>query len=128
MIRNDEVNWKYQFDEQTYALSPEMTLGLEQWAPSWPAGCRGSLLAYFLRWQGTAVLPMIEHAAAAVSSANGSDEMLLESVARGYYSDSFNDFLERRLNGADRQAAASAAWLFLVVTGARRRRRFFNRS
>jgi arylsulfatase A-like enzyme len=29
MIRNNEVNWKYQFDEQTYALSPEMTLGLD---------------------------------------------------------------------------------------------------
>jgi arylsulfatase A-like enzyme len=29
MIRNQEVNWKYQFDEETYALSPEMTLGLD---------------------------------------------------------------------------------------------------
>jgi arylsulfatase A-like enzyme len=29
MIRNNEVNWKFQFDEQTYALSPEMTLGLD---------------------------------------------------------------------------------------------------
>jgi Sulfatase len=29
MIRNNEVNWKYQFDEQNYALSPEMTLGLD---------------------------------------------------------------------------------------------------
>lgn len=29
MIRNNEVNFKYQFTEQTYALSPEMTLGLD---------------------------------------------------------------------------------------------------
>src|SRR5258708_27838936 len=29
MIRNNEVNWKYQFDEQNYAPSPEMTLGLD---------------------------------------------------------------------------------------------------
>jgi arylsulfatase A-like enzyme len=29
MIRNQEVNWKFQFDEETYALSPEMTLGLD---------------------------------------------------------------------------------------------------
>jgi arylsulfatase A-like enzyme len=29
MIRNNEVNWKYQFDEENYALSPEMTLGLD---------------------------------------------------------------------------------------------------
>jgi arylsulfatase A-like enzyme len=29
MIRNNEVNWKYQFDEHTYSLSPEMTLGLD---------------------------------------------------------------------------------------------------
>ena len=29
MIRNNEVNWKFQFDEETYALSPEMTLGLD---------------------------------------------------------------------------------------------------
>jgi len=29
MIRNQEVNWKFQFDEQTYAVSPEMTLGLD---------------------------------------------------------------------------------------------------
>lgn len=29
MIRNDEVNWKYQFDEAGYAVSPEMTLGLD---------------------------------------------------------------------------------------------------
>lgn len=29
MIRNNEVNWKYQFDEHNYALSPEMTLGLD---------------------------------------------------------------------------------------------------
>lgn len=29
MIRNNEVNWKFQFDENTYALSPEMTLGLD---------------------------------------------------------------------------------------------------
>jgi arylsulfatase A-like enzyme len=29
MIRNNEVNWKYQFDEQSYATSPEMTLGLD---------------------------------------------------------------------------------------------------
>lgn len=29
MIRNNEVNWRFQFDEHTYALSPEMTLGLD---------------------------------------------------------------------------------------------------
>ena len=29
MIRNNEVNWKYQFTEDDYALSPEMTLGLD---------------------------------------------------------------------------------------------------
>lgn len=29
MIRNNEVNWKYEFDDQEYALSPEMTLGLD---------------------------------------------------------------------------------------------------
>ena len=29
MIRNQEVNWKFQFDEETYAVSPEMTLGLD---------------------------------------------------------------------------------------------------
>jgi arylsulfatase A-like enzyme len=29
MIRNQEVTWKYQFDEENYALSPEMTLGLD---------------------------------------------------------------------------------------------------
>jgi arylsulfatase A-like enzyme len=29
MIRNNEVNWKHQFTEQTYAVSPEMTLGLD---------------------------------------------------------------------------------------------------
>jgi arylsulfatase A-like enzyme len=29
MIRNNEVNWKFQFNENTYALSPEMTLGLD---------------------------------------------------------------------------------------------------
>lgn len=29
MIRNNEVNWKFQFDEATYATSPEMTLGLD---------------------------------------------------------------------------------------------------
>jgi arylsulfatase A-like enzyme len=29
MIRNNEVNWQYQFDEATYATSPEMTLGLD---------------------------------------------------------------------------------------------------
>src|SRR5437868_6937121 len=29
MIRNNEVNWKFQFDEESYALSPEMTLGLD---------------------------------------------------------------------------------------------------
>lgn len=29
MIRNNEVNWKFQFDEETYATSPEMTLGLD---------------------------------------------------------------------------------------------------
>jgi len=29
MIRNNEVNWKFQFDEETYAVSPEMTLGLD---------------------------------------------------------------------------------------------------
>lgn len=29
MIRNNEVNWEYEFDEHTYAVSPEMTLGLD---------------------------------------------------------------------------------------------------
>jgi arylsulfatase A-like enzyme len=29
MIRNNEVNFKFQFNENTYALSPEMTLGLD---------------------------------------------------------------------------------------------------
>jgi arylsulfatase A-like enzyme len=29
MIRNNEVNWKYQFDEAEYAVSPEMALGLD---------------------------------------------------------------------------------------------------
>lgn len=29
MIRNNEVNWKFQFDEYTYATSPEMTLGMD---------------------------------------------------------------------------------------------------
>ena len=29
MIRNNEVNWKFQFDEASYAVSPEMTLGLD---------------------------------------------------------------------------------------------------
>jgi arylsulfatase A-like enzyme len=29
MIRNNEVNWKFQYDEQGYAVSPEMTLGLD---------------------------------------------------------------------------------------------------
>ncbi len=29
MIRNNEVNWKFQFDEENYATSPEMTLGLD---------------------------------------------------------------------------------------------------
>jgi arylsulfatase A-like enzyme len=29
MIRNNEVNWKYQFNEETYAVSAEMTLGLD---------------------------------------------------------------------------------------------------
>ncbi len=29
MIRNNEVNWKFQFDEETYATSPEMTLGMD---------------------------------------------------------------------------------------------------
>jgi hypothetical protein len=93
------------------SIHKELRSVYEQWGPSWTAGCRGSLLAYFLRWQGDAMLPMIEQEAAAVSTASGSDEILLESLARGYYSDSFNDLLERRLNGADRQAAASAAWV-----------------
>jgi arylsulfatase A-like enzyme len=30
MIRNNEVNCHYQFTEETYALSPEMTLGLDE--------------------------------------------------------------------------------------------------
>ena len=29
MIRDNEVNWKFQFDEESYAVSPEMTLGLD---------------------------------------------------------------------------------------------------
>lgn len=29
MIRNNEVNWEFQFDEHSYSLSPEMTLGLD---------------------------------------------------------------------------------------------------
>jgi arylsulfatase A-like enzyme len=29
MIRNNEVNWRFQFDEHTYSVSPEMTLGLD---------------------------------------------------------------------------------------------------
>ena len=29
MIRNNEVNFKFEFDEKTYSLSPEMTLGLD---------------------------------------------------------------------------------------------------
>jgi len=29
MIRNNEVNWKFQFDEVSYATSPEMTLGMD---------------------------------------------------------------------------------------------------
>jgi arylsulfatase A-like enzyme len=29
MIRNNEVNWKFQFDEENYAVSAEMTLGLD---------------------------------------------------------------------------------------------------
>ncbi|MDX1980324.1 MAG: sulfatase-like hydrolase/transferase [Bryobacteraceae bacterium] len=29
MIRNNEVNWKFQFDEHNYSLSPEMTLGMD---------------------------------------------------------------------------------------------------
>jgi arylsulfatase A-like enzyme len=29
MVRNNEVNWKFQFDEESYAVSPEMTLGLD---------------------------------------------------------------------------------------------------
>lgn len=29
MIRNNEVNWKYLFSEHEYALTPEMTLGLD---------------------------------------------------------------------------------------------------
>jgi hypothetical protein len=29
MMRNNEVNWKYQFTGEDYALSPEMTLGLD---------------------------------------------------------------------------------------------------
>ncbi len=29
MIRNNEVNWKYQFTEETYAVSPEMTIGMD---------------------------------------------------------------------------------------------------
>ena len=29
MIRNNEVNWKFQFDESSYAISPEMTLGMD---------------------------------------------------------------------------------------------------
>src|SRR5690349_8282350 len=29
MIRNQEVNWQYKFDEENYAVSPEMTLGLD---------------------------------------------------------------------------------------------------
>lgn len=29
MIRNNEVNWKFQFNEHNYALTPEMTLGMD---------------------------------------------------------------------------------------------------
>ena len=29
MIRNNEVNFKFQFDEESYAVSPEMTLGMD---------------------------------------------------------------------------------------------------
>src|SRR5215470_19246828 len=29
MIRNNEVNWKFQFDEESYAVSAEMTQGLD---------------------------------------------------------------------------------------------------
>jgi len=29
MIRNNEVNWKYEFDEYAYSVSPEMTIGLD---------------------------------------------------------------------------------------------------
>src|SRR4051794_15733797 len=29
MIRNNEVNWKYEFDDYTYSVSPEMTIGLD---------------------------------------------------------------------------------------------------
>ena len=29
MIRNNEVNYKYQFDDEMYSISPEMTLGLD---------------------------------------------------------------------------------------------------
>ena len=29
MIRNNEVNWKFPFDDESYAVSPEMTLGLD---------------------------------------------------------------------------------------------------
>lgn len=29
MIRNNEVNWQFQYDEATYATSPEMTIGMD---------------------------------------------------------------------------------------------------
>ncbi|MEZ5401712.1 MAG: sulfatase-like hydrolase/transferase [Bryobacteraceae bacterium] len=29
MIRNNEVNWKFQYDEEGYAVSPEMTIGMD---------------------------------------------------------------------------------------------------
>ena len=54
MIRNDMVNYKYQYDEVTYALSPEMTLGMDlrEVLISQPLQKAGYRCGVFGKWDG----------------------------------------------------------------------------
>jgi len=90
----------------------------DQWARAWPPESRGNLLGYFLRWQGDAVLPLIQRELADASLRNGNDEILLEALARASYSEPLAKLLENRLNGAEPQVAASAAWVLARHAGA----------
>src|ERR1700682_1043986 len=67
---------------------------------------------------GDAVLPLILRELADASLRNGNDEILLEALARASYSEPLAKLLENRLNGAEPQVAASAAWVLARHAGA----------
>jgi hypothetical protein len=81
----------------------------EKWGSKWQVDARGAMLGYFARYNEAQAAPLIEQALAETPS--GQDQSFLTDLTRANYNGAIDAILRARLEGAEPQAAGTAAYV-----------------